>query len=102
MNAPHNPEIARSVRTGTFNSNVHDLGASKPGQPPVLFIHGSGPGVSAWANWRLALPELAKSFRVIAPDMVGFGFTERPAGMTYDLDAWVGQALGMLDALGLQ
>ena len=29
MNAPHNPEVARSVRTGTFNSNVHDLGVSK-------------------------------------------------------------------------
>jgi len=60
VNAPHNPEVARSVRTGTFNSNVHDLGASKPGQPPVLFIHGSGPGVSAWANWRLAMPVIAQ------------------------------------------
>jgi len=39
---------------------VHDLGASKPGQPPVLFIHGSGPGVSAWANWRLAMPVIAQ------------------------------------------
>ncbi|MBP6707174.1 MAG: 2-hydroxy-6-oxo-2,4-heptadienoate hydrolase, partial [Achromobacter sp.] len=75
MNAPHNPEIARSVRTGSFNSNVHDLGASKPGQPPVLFIHGSGPGVSAWANWRLAMPVIAQDRRVIAPDMVGFGYT---------------------------
>ena len=66
MNAPHNPEIARSVRTGSFNSNVHDLGSSKPGQPPVLFIHGSGPGVSAWANWRLAMPVIAQDRRAIA------------------------------------
>ncbi|WP_374546276.1 alpha/beta fold hydrolase [Rhodoblastus sp.] len=93
-----NPEIAASIRAAGIQTNYHDQGAGFP----VLFIHGSGPGVSAWANWRLALPELAKSFRVIAPDMVGFGFTERPAGMTYDLDAWVDQALGLLDALGLQ
>jgi 2-hydroxymuconate-semialdehyde hydrolase len=101
MNAPHNPEVARSVRTGSFHTNVHDLGAAKPGQPPVLFIHGSGPGVSAWANWRLALPVIAAQRRVIAPDMVGFGYTDRPEGITYDMDTWVQQALDLLDALDL-
>ncbi len=65
-------------------------------------IHGSGPGVSAWANWRLVMPELAKRARVIAPDMVGFGFTERPAGVRYDMDTWVAQAVGLLDALDLE
>jgi 2-hydroxymuconate-semialdehyde hydrolase len=38
---------------------------------------------------------------VIAPDMVGFGFTERPAGIAYSMDAWVRQALDLLDALDL-
>jgi 2-hydroxymuconate-semialdehyde hydrolase len=102
MNAPHNPEIGRSVRTGSFNSNVHDLGESRAGQPPVLFIHGSGAGVSAWANWRLAMPVVAKERRVIAPDMVGFGYTDRPAGITYHMDTWVQQALDVLDALGIE
>lgn len=92
-----NPEMGRSVRTGTFNTNVHDLGAGKP----ALFIHGSGPGVSAWANWRLAMPVLAQTRRVIAPDMVGFGYTDRPAGMAYRMDTWVQQALDLLDALDL-
>lgn len=101
MNAPHNPEIARSVRTGSFNSNVHDLGTSKPGQPPVLFIHGSGPGVSAWANWRLALPVIARERRVLAPDMVGFGYTDRPADIRFTMDTWVQQALDLLDALDI-
>jgi 2-hydroxymuconate-semialdehyde hydrolase len=98
---PANPEIGRRVRTGGFDTNVHDLGASRPGQPPVLFIHGSGPGVSAWANWRLAIPVLAKERRVLAPDMVGFGYTERPAGIAYTMDTWVQQALDLLDALDL-
>ena len=101
MNAPHNPEIARGVRTGSFNTNVHDLGESRPGQPPVLFIHGSGPGVSAWANWRLALPVIAEQRRVIAPDMVGFGYSDRPEGIAYTMDTWVQQALDLLDALDL-
>ena len=34
--------------------------------------------------------------------MVGFGFTERPSGIKYDMDTWVGQAVGLLDALGLE
>ena len=96
-----NPEIARRIRTGAFETNCHDLGASMPGQPPVLLVHGSGPGVSAWANWRLVMPELAKSRRVLAPDMVGFGYTDRPAGISYSMDGWVQQALDLLDALGV-
>jgi 2-hydroxymuconate-semialdehyde hydrolase len=93
-----NPEIGERIRTGTFETNVHDAGRGAP----VLLIHGSGPGVSAWANWRLVLPALAERRRVIAPDMVGFGYTDRPAGMRYGMDAWVRQALYVLDALGLE
>ncbi|WP_238136693.1 alpha/beta fold hydrolase [Variovorax sp. JS1663] len=94
----NHPEIAGRVRTGAFHTNVHDLGEG----PPVLLIHGSGPGVSAWANWRLALPELAKTRRVIAPDMAGFGFTERLPLTRYTMDGWVQQALDLLDALDIE
>ncbi|MEN9483906.1 MAG: hypothetical protein RJB37_1786 [Pseudomonadota bacterium] len=97
--ASMNPELGRRVRTGTFETNVHDLGTAAEGQPPVLLIHGSGPGVSAWANWRLVMPVLAQQRRVIAPDMVGFGYTDRPAGTAYIMDTWVQQALDLLDAL---
>ncbi len=93
-----NPEIARRVRTGAFDSNVHDLGRGAP----VLLIHGSGPGVSAWANWRLVLPVLAQERRVIAPDMVGFGFTDRPEGIRYDMSTWVQQAIDLLDSLDVE
>jgi 2-hydroxymuconate-semialdehyde hydrolase len=90
-----NPEIAKSLQAAGIRTNVHDLGSG----PPVTLIHGSGPGVSAWANWRLVMPELARGARVIAPDMVGFGFSERPPAQRYDMDHWVAQAIGVLDAL---
>ncbi|MEN9887204.1 MAG: 2-hydroxymuconate semialdehyde hydrolase [Pseudomonadota bacterium] len=96
--AAPSPEIGKSLRTGAFNTNVHDVGQGKP----VMFIHGSGPGVTAWANWRLVMPELSKTRRVIAPDMVGFGYTDRPAGLAYNMDTWVQQALDVLDALGIE
>lgn len=97
MTAGANPEVAKPLRTGSFATNLHDVGSGRP----VLFIHGSGPGVSAWANWRLVIPVLAATRRVIAPDMVGFGFTERPAAIRYDMDTWVRQAIDVLDALDL-
>lgn len=92
-----NPEINLSVPAAGIQTNYHDLGKGEP----VLLIHGSGPGVSAWANWRLNMPELAKHARVIAPDMVGFGFTERPENYTYSMQNWVEHAIGLLDALSL-
>jgi len=94
----NDPEIGARIRTGVFDSNVLQAGQGAP----VLLIHGSGPGVSAWANWRLVIPALAAKRRVIAPDMVGFGFTDRPAGQRYGMDTWVQQALDLLDALDLE
>jgi 2-hydroxymuconate-semialdehyde hydrolase len=90
-----NPEIGKSIVANGIVTNYHDVGSGAP----VLLIHGSGPGVSAWANWRLTIPALAQQCRVIAPDMVGFGFSERPADIQYGLDTWVAQAIGLLDAL---
>ena len=92
------PEIGRCILAAGIETNVHDQGEGQP----VLLIHGSGPGVTAWANWRLVLPELAKSRRVIAPDMLGFGYTERPAGIQYSMDTWVNHLLGLLDALDIE
>ena len=57
--------------------------------------------MSAFANWRLNMNELAENARVIAPDMVGFGFTERPENVTYSMENWVAHAIGLMDALGL-
>lgn len=91
-------EIAKSIKTENFMTNYHDEGEGFP----VLLVHGSGPGVTAWANWRLVIPKLSKSRRVIAPDMVGFGYTDRPDGIEYNMKTWVKQAVDLLDALGIE
>lgn len=91
------PEIGDSIVAAGLRTNYHDQGHGFP----VLMIHGSGPGVSAYANWRLVMPALAQTRRVIAPDMAGFGFTDRPAGAVYSMEGWVKQAIGVIDALDL-
>lgn len=93
-----NPEIGQLINAGGRQTNYHDHGEGFP----ALLIHGSGPGVSAYANWRLNMPELAKQRRVIAPDMAGFGFTERFEGESYRMVGWVQYLKDLIDALELE
>jgi 2-hydroxymuconate-semialdehyde hydrolase len=98
MTAPENsPEIGREITAAGYRTNLHDHGEGFP----VMMIHGSGPGVTAWANWRLVIPELARNRRVIAPDMLGFGYSERPEDQVYTRERWMNHAIGVLDELGL-
>lgn len=69
---------------------------------PVLMLHGSGPGVSGTANWQLNIPALAKHFHVLAPDIVGFGDTERPDDIIYSLRSWTDHVWAFLDAMGIE
>ncbi|MCF4165736.1 alpha/beta fold hydrolase [Zavarzinia compransoris] len=92
-----NPEIGRRVTAGGIATNYHDLGAGRP----LLLIHGSGPGVSAYANWRLNMAPLSASRRVLAPDMLGFGYTESPPGLEFSMARCVAHLTGFLEALEL-
>ncbi|MEV0109765.1 alpha/beta hydrolase [Nocardia sp. NPDC050799] len=96
--AVNDPEIGLTLEHGPFTTNYHDVGEG----PPVLLIHGSGPGVTAFANWRLVMPELAKSHRVLAPDIVGFGYTWHAEGGPPDRNQWVEHMIGFLDTLGVE
>jgi len=93
------PELGIDVDADGIRTNC--LVAGDEAAPPVMLLHGSGPGVTAYANWRLTIPALAQRMRVVAPDLVGFGFTERPEGVEYSMQRWVDQAVGVLDELGI-
>jgi pimeloyl-ACP methyl ester carboxylesterase len=95
--------LTSDLRTGAFitaggiSTHYHDAGAGDP----VLLLHGSGPGVSAWANWQHTIPALAKTSRVLAFDLVGYGATERPETIRYSLRSWTDHVWAFLDALSL-
>lgn len=56
--------------------------------PPLVFIHGIGAGASSFM-WRKNFDVLARDFRVFALDLLGFGFSEKPAAVSYSTDLYV-------------
>jgi len=97
--AATNPAIGKDVEANGIRTNYLEAGS---GDQTIVFVHGSGPGVTAYANWRGVLPVLGENFRCVAPDMVGFGYSERPEKPDYGLDTWADQTLGVMDALGIE
>jgi pimeloyl-ACP methyl ester carboxylesterase len=65
----------------------------------VVLLHGFG---ESSYTWRRVMPELARSFRVVAPDLNGFGWTERPRDpQSYTREGQERLVLGVLGALGV-
>ncbi|WP_285320758.1 alpha/beta fold hydrolase [Pseudarthrobacter sp. lyk4-40-TYG-27] len=79
-------------------THYHELGEGTP----ILFLHGSGTGVTAAANWWLNLPQLAEQGRCIAIDSIGYGQTVVAEGTQYGIREWVRHAVRVLDALGIE
>jgi pimeloyl-ACP methyl ester carboxylesterase len=98
MTTTENPAIGKSVVANGIRTNFLEAGS---GGEDVVLIHGSGPGVTSYANWRGVLPALGERFHVYAPDMVGFGYSDRPEGVNYSLDTWADQTVGFMNALGI-
>ncbi|MEU5879820.1 alpha/beta hydrolase [Spirillospora sp. NPDC047279] len=77
-----------------------------PGRPALLFLHGSGPGVTAASNWREVLEGLGDTFHCIAPDILGFGDSShpdpQPQGFTAQAEVRIEALLDLVDALGLE
>jgi len=62
-------------------------GQHHPGAP-LLFVHGLGPGASSFM-WRKNFDPLSTSFRTFAPDLLGFGFSQKPGSAPYSADLYV-------------
>jgi 2-hydroxymuconate-semialdehyde hydrolase len=96
------PLAAGSVDVAGVSTALIDTGTPvRAAAPPVLLLHGSGPGVTATANWRPIIPALSASRRVVAPDQLGFGGTATGERRTYGRAAWTDHALSLLDTLGI-
>lgn len=87
-----------------YSTRVCETG--EPGQPAVLLLHGSGPGVSGRSNWADVIARLGDRFHCIAPDIVGFGDSTHPdpapVGFKANAELRIPKLLELLDVLGVQ
>lgn len=83
--------------------NGHRVHYLDQGQGPVLvFLHGSGSGACGHSNFKGNYPALVKAgYRVILPDLLGYGYSDKPSDIEYPLSLFIECVKQMLDAIGL-
>ncbi|WP_461610837.1 alpha/beta fold hydrolase [Cytobacillus kochii] len=96
--------VTRKIQTGDYETFIYE-GGEKPAET-IIFLHGSGPGVSAKTNWQYVLPHFSERFHVVAPDIIGFGDTDHPEEYPENGAKWmsarVEQILSLMDTLGVE
>lgn len=70
--------------------------------PVVVFLHGSGSGACGHSNFKGNYPVVAEAgYRVLVPDLIGYGYSDKPADIDYPLSLFVECVKQLLDALGV-
>ncbi len=70
--------------------------------PAVIWLHGSGPGASGFSNFKGNFPEFVEAgYRNIILDLPGFGRSDKPDDVNYDLAFFVEALNGLIEKLGL-
>ncbi|MET9264892.1 alpha/beta fold hydrolase [Amycolatopsis sp. NPDC004079] len=85
----------RELRTDRGVLRYHEAGDG----PPVVLLHGSGPGVTGWQNFRANLPSFAAHFRCLILEFPGFGVSDPVAEPP--MPAAERAVLDLLDGLGI-
>jgi pimeloyl-ACP methyl ester carboxylesterase len=86
---------SRDVHAGRYRLRYLEAGAG----PPLVLVHGLGS--DAANDWGRVVAPLARSYHVYAPDLPGFGRSERPKDADYSIPMQVEALGGFLDALGI-
>jgi len=77
---------------------MHVLQDGPPGAAPLVLLHSLGTNAHVWDH---QAAELARSFRVIRPDLRGHGLTGCTIG-PYSMELFAADLAGLLDALGVE
>lgn len=84
--------------------NGHAIHYLDEGSGPVLlFLHGSGPGASGYSNFKQNYPLFVEQgYRVVIPDHLGYGFSDKPSDIEYPLELFVECMIKTMDAAGVE
>jgi pimeloyl-ACP methyl ester carboxylesterase len=76
---------------------VHYQAAGDPDAPPLILIHGFVSSTLVWAE--VFLPLASAGFRVIVPDLLGYGFSGKPVQGDYTIEAQAHMIVGLMRRL---
>jgi pimeloyl-ACP methyl ester carboxylesterase len=79
---------------------IHYQEAGDESAPPIILIHGFISSNLVWNE--VILPLAQKGFRVIAPDLPGYGYSDKPADGRYTIDSQACAVSGLMDRLGIE
>jgi 2-hydroxymuconate-semialdehyde hydrolase len=98
-------EVRESDVAIAGDRHLRVLESGELGMPALLFLHGSGPGVTARANWESVMTGLGDRFHCIAPDILGFGESShpdpQPQGFKANAEVRIDALLQMLETMGV-
>jgi 4,5:9,10-diseco-3-hydroxy-5,9,17-trioxoandrosta-1(10),2-diene-4-oate hydrolase len=84
---------------GDYDIHLVEAGSG----PAVVFLHGSGPGASGASNFRDNWQAfVAAGYRVILPDLIGYGASSKPEGIDYTLQLFADTVFEALQAHGVK
>ncbi|HEU0198417.1 MAG TPA: alpha/beta hydrolase [Nevskiaceae bacterium] len=82
---------------------VHYLEAGPKDGQVVVFLHGSGNGGCGYSNFKRNYPALAQAgYRCLIPDLIGYGYSDKPDDVEYTLDFFVECVIQAMDQLGVK
>lgn len=96
----HHAEKSRFVEIEGVRVHYQEAGVGVGDAPPVLLIHGFCASNFVWSETLEPLAEAG--FRVVAPDLIGHGFSEKPKGGEYTIEMQARMICGLMDALGIE
>ncbi|MGK2931865.1 MAG: alpha/beta fold hydrolase [Solirubrobacterales bacterium] len=88
----------RAMRENVYGVHTHYVEAGEG--EPVILVHGGGPGASGASGWGRLLPLLSGEYRVLAIDLLGSGYSDKPL-VDYSFQTLVDHVAGFIDVLGL-
>lgn len=97
MSDVHTKPTSRFVNVGTRQLWLTEQGSG----PPVLMLHGGGPGASGMSNYSRNVDALARHFRVLVPDMPGYGRSTKDISAADPFGDIASSMRALLDALAI-
>ncbi len=90
--------VVTSLGTMVYYSGAEELWLRSPNLPTLVFLHGFGGGSSAY-EWSKVYPAFAADYRILAPDLIGWGRSDHPE-RNYQVEDYIQTIIEFLEKTG--